>query len=126
MAEVLVTVEEEDADPAERERLAGLLQSELAQLDVDRVRPATGGAAAPPGSRGMDVAAVGALVVSLTPTAALVRGVLTSVRAWLGRGPGGRSVELTIGTTSVKLTNASEEAQERLIDEFIRAAAAQG
>ena len=125
MAEVLVTVREDDADAAEREELAGRLRSELAQLEVDQVRPATTGTAAPPGSRGMDAAAVGALVVSLTPTVALLRGVVASVRSWLGRGPSGRSVEMTVGSATITLTNASEETQDRLVEEFVRAVAEQ-
>ena len=125
MAELLVTVREDDADAAEREELAGRLRSELARLEVDEVRPATTGTAAPPGTRGMDVVAVGALVVSLTPTLELLRGVVTSVRSWLGRGPTARSVEMTVGSATIKLTNASEETQDRLVEEFLHTVAEQ-
>lgn len=122
MAEMLVSVQEDDAGTGDMEQLSGLLREELLQLDVEQVRPAPGGAA-PPGSRGIDAAAVGALLVTLTPTVELLRAVLGTVSAWLGRSRTARSVELTVGETTLKLTSASQQEQDRLVDEFLRAAA---
>jgi hypothetical protein len=123
MGEMLVAVQEEDVDDGELDRLAAMLRNELLGLDVDEVRRAASGQPAPPGTRGVDVAAVGALVVSLAPTAELLSRVLSTVRAWLQRGPSGRVVEIAIGDATLKITNASESDQSRLIDEFVHAAA---
>jgi hypothetical protein len=123
MGEMLVAVQEEDADNGELDRLAAMLRNELLGLDVDDVRRAPSGQPPPPGTRGVDVAAVGALVVSLAPTAEMLSRVLSTVRAWLRRGPSGRVVEIAIGEATLKITNASESEQSRLIDEFVHAAA---
>lgn len=122
MAEILVSVREADTDAGGTEQLSGLLREELLALDVEQVRPVTGGAA-PPGSRGVDVAAVGALLVTLTPTVELLRAVIGTVSAWLGRSRAARTVELTVGETTLKLTSASQDQQDRLVEEFLRAAA---
>jgi hypothetical protein len=123
MAEVLVAVHEEDAGSAEIDRLVSLLRAELLQLEVDDVRPARSDEPAPAGSRGVDVAAVGALIVSVKPGIELLGTLVRTVRSWLQRGPSGRSVELTVGEVTIKLTNTSESAQESLIEEFARAVA---
>ncbi|HEX2412654.1 MAG TPA: hypothetical protein VHJ39_15915 [Solirubrobacteraceae bacterium] len=79
---------EPDADAAELEHATSQLREELRELDLERVdRPTE---PAPPGSRGLDVAALGTLIVGA------------------GRG--------AIGPV---LTNASREDQRRLVESFV-------
>jgi hypothetical protein len=102
-----------DVDDDELDRLARQLRDQLLELDVEDVQPLHEGAA-PPGSKAVDPAAVGALVVTLAPTA--IQSVLGLLQSWLhGRPAAG--VKVTLGRDSLELTNATA-AQ---IDELTRA-----
>ena len=121
-ADLTVVVHDADADPDALDALAGGLREELLALDVDDVDRARAGAP-PPGARGLDVAALGALVVSLQASTALLDQVVGTIRGWLRRGGPGRSVEITVGDATIKLDGATDAQQERLVREFVRAVA---
>jgi Effector Associated Constant Component 1 len=118
-AEMVLKIDEEDADEQRREDLARSLRDELLYLDVDDVRPVRDGEP-PPGSRGIDVAQVGALVVSFDGAMHAVATVVATIKSWLGSAHAERSVELTVGDKTLKLSSASKEQQEQLIQEFMR------
>jgi hypothetical protein len=109
-------------DGADLERigaLAGYLRAELLQLDVEDVRPLPAGEA-PPGSRAFEVAAVGALLVSLGKSADGLRAVVGAVRVWLARGDGvRRTVRLELGGDVLELSEATAADQQRLIEVFV-------
>jgi hypothetical protein len=67
------------------------------------------------------VAAIGALAVSLHPTATLLMSLVQTVRGWLTRSGGKRTVRLEIGGDVLELTGTTSAVQERLVDEWIRA-----
>ena len=122
--QVLVRVQESGADAERLAELADNLRTELLALDIDDVRPMRDGAA-PPGSRGLDVAAVGALLASLNGSTAALGDLVRTVRSWLGRGgTAPRTVELTVGDKKLRVTNASGEQQDRLVEAFIAAVTA--
>jgi len=116
---LMVSVDEGGADSERMEQLALALRRELLQLDVEDVEPVRAGPA-PEGTRAIDVAAVGALLVTLTSSAAALTGVVNTIRGWLAQGSRGRTVELSIGDNTLKLAGASDEQQEQLIREFLR------
>jgi hypothetical protein len=118
-AEMVLKIDEEDADEQRRDDLARSLRDELLYLDVDDVRAVRDGEP-PPGSRGIDVAQVGALVVSFDGAIHAVATVVATIRSWLGSTHAERSVELTVGDKTLKLSSASKEQQEQLIQEFMR------
>jgi len=118
--QLLVTVTEPGVESAQVEELSLALRDELLALDVQDVRAVSGGAA-PPGTRGIDVAAVGALLVTLQSATSLVEKLVRTISGWLAPGPPGRSVEVSIGDKVLKLSGASAEDQRRLIDEFVQA-----
>jgi hypothetical protein len=122
--QVLLKVEESGAGAERLADLAQALRGELLALDVDDVRPVRDGAP-PSGSRGIDVAAAGALVASLSGSVEALGPLLRTVREWLGRGAKAapRTVELTIGDKTLRVTNASDAQQDRLIEAFISAVA---
>lgn len=93
------------------------LRRELLELDVDAVDvpPA---ASAPPGSRGADAAALGALVVTVGQSQ-LLPAVLATVRSWLTASRQ-RSVKLEIGGDVLELSRVSQDEQRRLTDEWLR------
>ncbi len=116
---LLIRVEEPDAGEERLAELALALREELLVLDVEDVSSVRRGPA-PAGTRGLDVATVGELLVSVKLTGEILRAVVTTVRGWLARGGGGgRGVTLTIGDRTLQLNSASPEQQERLIEAFL-------
>ena len=106
-----------DADAAEVDELRRGLRARLLELDVDSVEtPRTG--PAPPGTRGVDLVAAGALIVSLSKSTTLLKMVVDVVQSWAASRPA-RSVELTVGGNSIKVTGIASDEQRRLIELFI-------
>jgi hypothetical protein len=122
-AMVLVTIEESGADDERLDELTSVLSAELLSADVDDVARVSAGDA-PPGARAVDLAAIGALLVTLQTSIAAVDRMVAAVRSWLGRGSTERSAELVVGDVTLRLTGSSSDQQDRLIEEFVRAVAA--
>lgn len=123
-SEVRVRLSEDGADAERLASLTGFLRQDLLQLDVQDVTALRTGEP-PPGARGIDVAAVGGLLVSLSGSAEALRAVVAAVRKWLTRGEGvRRTVRLEIDGDVLELSEASAADQDRLIDVFIRRHAA--
>ena len=117
---VRLTLVEEGADAERLDQVTGFLRRELLDLDVDAVTPLPSGAA-PPGARGFDVATVGGLLVTVGQSTQALQTILTTVRAWLGRGGAvRRSVRVEIGGDVLELADASTEDQDKLVDLFLR------
>lgn len=123
--EVRLEISEDGADAERLDELIGFLRQELLHLDVEDVTPLRTGEA-PPGTRGLELAAVGGLLVSLGSAADGLRAVVLAVRRWLGRGgETRRTVRLEIGGDSLELSGATSADQQRLIDLFISRHAAE-
>jgi hypothetical protein len=103
------------ADAVELDEATLQLRGELLELDVDNVERPAGGPP-PPGTRGVESAIVGTLVV--TATREVVGAVIRVVAGWLGRSSG-RSVKLEIDGDSIEVTDPSAEDQRRLIAAFL-------
>jgi hypothetical protein len=117
--QVRVMLSEDDADAEQIEALAGLLRADLLQLEVDDVTSLRTGEA-PPGSRGVDVAAVGGLLVTLGQSAHGLATVIGAIRAWLARGQGPRrTVRIEIGGDVLELSEASLADQDQLVSLFV-------
>lgn len=118
--QMTIAIRDENADPARLDELSAALRHELLDLGVDDVERVTAGDA-PPGTRGPELAAVGALLVVFQESLPLITGMVGLIRTWLGSARGARAVELTIGDHTLKIDSASPEQQDRLIDEFVAA-----
>jgi hypothetical protein len=120
---MLVEIFDAQVDLEELDQLTRSLRRELLELDVDSVEQATAGPA-PDGTRGLEVAAVGALLVKAQASAELLGKLVGLVRGWL-RGARGesRTLRLTIDGQSIELIQATDAQQQQLVDEFIRAVA---
>jgi hypothetical protein len=92
------------------------LRRELLDLDVEAVEVPSAGEA-PPGSRAVDVAALGALLVHLADPD-LLAGVVATVRSWLS-GSSRRSIKLELGGDVLELKGVSSQEQRRLTDEWL-------
>jgi hypothetical protein len=110
-----------DADPAELDAMTRALRAEILEVDeVDRVDQASAGPA-PDGSKGLDVAAIGALVVGLAPGVQAVAKVFEVVRGWLAnRSPSTPPLQMTIGDKSITVV-ADEKQREELVAAFLAA-----
>ena len=105
-----------DGDADEVAQATLQLRRELLDLDVDAVE-AVGAGEPPPGSRAVDVAALGALMVNLADPQ-LLAAVVATVRSWLV-GSSRRSIKLQLGGDALELTGVSSSEQRRLADEWL-------
>jgi hypothetical protein len=124
VAEVDVSVAEEGADAEHLEELARALREEILTLDVESVVPRSAGEA-PPGTRAVDAAAVGALVVSVPPALEAMARLVTTVVDWLRRGGTERTVRLKIGNDELELSGVSSATQQQLATDWIRSHASE-
>jgi hypothetical protein len=104
------------ADDEERAVLALRLREDLADLDVESVRLASGGEPGP-GAKSGDAVAWGTLLVGIVSSGALTA-LVNTVNAWVARQRGG-SVRVRIGEDELVLTGASSEDQRRVIDDWL-------
>ena len=94
------------------------LRRELLDLDVDAVELVPAGEQPPPGTRAVELAALGALVVTVAQSQ-LLTSVVAAVRSWLA-GAQRRSIRLELGGDVLELTGVSSDQQRRLTDEWLR------
>ena len=109
----------DDDDAREIDELTSKLRRELIRTDVDSVeRPVVG--EAPPGAKAADVVALGTLVVGMAKSAGVIKGLIDSVKDWLGRQrEPERTVKLAIDGDTLEVTGVSSTEQERLIAAWI-------
>ena len=106
-----------DADAEEVDAATADLLRELRELDVESVERPSGGPA-PAGSRAVELAALGALVIKLGGAAV---GPLAHVlQAWLAR-RSERTIKLTLGTDTLEISGGSAQYQRELIEMFLAA-----
>lgn len=118
-ATLRIELGEEGADPERLDTLSSYLRDELRELDVEDVTALPAGPP-PPGSRAIDVAAIGGLLVALGPSVQAIKPVVAAVIRWLGRGGGTRrTVRMEIGGETLELADASAADQARLVDMFV-------
>jgi len=108
---------DDDLSPMEFDELTAALQRELLQLDVDAVDRVSAGPA-PDGSRGVDLAALGALLVQVGQAAPVLGQVVNVIQAWASRSPK-RSAKLTIGGDTLELGGLSERDQRLVIRDWM-------
>jgi hypothetical protein len=106
-----------EADSEEVAEAALQLRRELLDLDVDAVEVQAGGEP-PPGTRAVELAALGALAVTISQSE-LLSSVMATVRWWLAGAPQ-RSIKLDLGGDTLELTGVSSKEQQRLTDEWLR------
>jgi len=106
-----------DTDDQELAELAFRLRGELLDLDVETVEPAAAGQALAD-AKGIDLLAIGALIVRFALCPDVLRSVVSGVRSWAGR-QRVCSVKLTLDGDSLEITGPRSAAQERLVDLWI-------
>jgi PAS domain-containing protein len=94
------------------------LGDELAELDVDEVVPVAAGEI-PEGAKGVELLALGALVVKLAGSARALRQVVDAIRDWVGR-TDGRTVRMAVDGDVLEVTGASSTDVKQLIDAWVQ------
>ena len=115
---VKLVVDPDDGDRERADEDVRFLMSDLARLDVEAIERISAGAA-PAGTKAGGAVELGALLVAVGGSGAVLPMVVGLVRDWLGR-RGTGSVKLTIGDDSLELTGVSGKDQRRVLDEFLR------
>jgi hypothetical protein len=106
-----------DADAEEVAEATLQLRRELLDLDVEAVELPRAGEP-PPGTRAVELAALGALVVTVGQSP-LLGPVVAAVRSWLAGSPQ-RSIKLELDGDALELTGMSSKEQRQLVDEWLR------
>lgn len=106
-----------DRDADELSELTQRLREELLQLDVDSVAVA-GAGEEPAGAKGAELLALGGLVLRFALDPELLKAVVSTTVAWLGR-QDARSVKVTLDGDTLEVTGISSERQDQLIDQWV-------
>jgi hypothetical protein len=105
-----------DSEPEEIDEAARQLRRDLLDIDVRDVTTPQAGEA-PPGSRAVGLAALGALLVNIADSQFL-GAVVAAARSWLAASSR-RSIKLQLDGDVLELTGVSSSEQRRLTDEWL-------
>jgi hypothetical protein len=111
---VLQVLPTADSDTEELVDLAGQLRAELLDMDAVSVSPLAA-QAAPDGAKGLGTLA-GWLTAQFGTLDGL-RAMVSAVRSWTSRT--GRTVEISMGGDVLKVTAATSQQQEKIIDAWL-------
>ena len=106
-----------DYDAEELLELTRRLSGELLELDVDAVGLGAHGKA-PDGAKGAELLAFGGLSIQLALNSPVLKSVVDTTVAWLGRQQG-RSVKLTIDGDTLDVSGVSSDEQRRLVEQWV-------
>jgi hypothetical protein len=116
--EVRVTLSDGGLDDDTVAEQAAMLCQELAQLDVDEVGSVAEGVA-PPGTKGIELLALGGLFVKFARSHKILSQVVDSVRDWLTRNEA-ESVRMTIDGDVLEITGATTDERRVLIESWVQ------
>lgn len=108
---------DDDVSPLEMEELTAAIRRELLQLDVQSVDRVSGGPA-PEGAKGVELAALGALIVNLGKAMPVLGQVIDVIQAWAARSPN-RTVKLTLEGDTLELGGMSETQQRQVVKDWM-------
>lgn len=110
-----------DHDAEELFELTQGLRGELLALDVDAVGLGAHGEArgeVPDGAKGAELLAFGGLAIQFALKSPILRSVVDTTVAWLGRQQA-RSVKLTLDGDTLEVTGVSSQEQSQLVEQWV-------
>ena len=120
--EILVELVGDEADAEAIDKMTVLLADEINHVDeVESVEALAG--EAPGGTKAVEFAAIGALVVAAAPTVEAVGRIARVVREWFSRRPDSApttTLKMTVGDKSIEFS-ATAEQHEQAFAEFLAA-----
>jgi hypothetical protein len=120
-----VLLSDEEAPARRLDELANHLRRELLLLDVRDVVPLPAGKA-PPGARGVGMAEIGALLVSLSQSTTALLTVIETVRAWRARSRERPTIKLVIDGDVLEISETSSDQAARAFELFVSRHSANG
>lgn len=108
-----------DGDRGYAEEQLQYLLAELSHLDLASIDRAPSPLPAPPGARSSNTLELGALVIGLGGSGALLPVLVGLVQDWLNRRRSG-TIRLKIGDDEIELSTSSDEMRQRALEEFLR------
>src|SRR4051812_3396864 len=106
-----------EADDESLAQSVGALVEELSNLDIADIQQATAGKA-PPGSKGVELLALGALVVKLARSRAVLGQLVATVHDWLTRNDAD-SVRIELDGDVLEIKGVTAEDKKALIDNWL-------
>lgn len=110
-----VRIDEQDADAEAIEELTSNLRTEIRALDAEAER--AGGGEAPPGTRAVELIALGTLIVTLAQSDVLAA-VINAVSTWAGRNLR-RTVRIELDGDVLEMTGHGAADQKRLTEAWL-------
>jgi hypothetical protein len=107
----------DEVSPLELENLTAAVRRELLQLDVQSVERVSAGPA-PEGAKGIELAALGALIVNMSKATPVLGQVIEVIQAWAARSPN-RTVKLTLDGDSLDVGGMSESEQRQVVKDWM-------
>ena len=118
--ELQILLAEEEAEAERVAELTGYLREELLELDVDDVATLPG-EEAPPGARAVEVAQIGALLVTLGSSTNALNQVITVIRSWMGRHHHTHpSLRLQMGDDVLEIHKATDDQITEAFEMFLQ------
>jgi hypothetical protein len=107
----------DNAQAAELDRITANLRRDLLLLNVDDVYRLREGPP-PPGTRGVELVALGSLIVAVGKVAGALSSVVRALQAWVCHKPE-RRVRLEVDGDVLELSGATAEQQQQLVSEWL-------
>jgi hypothetical protein len=119
MDQLMIVIDGHAMSVGELDEATRSLRRELLELPVRDVVdvPAR---AAPAGARVIDAAVIGAVIVLVNSSVALLTSLVTAVRAWRRNTIPDSTIRLRFGDDEIELSGVSDEVQARLLDDWAR------
>jgi hypothetical protein len=117
---ILAFPDDGEASAEERDTRARQLRREMLDLDVDAIEYAHGDAP-PSGSKAVDVAEVGTLIVAIANSASAILGLVNALHAWRQRNRR-HDVLVTLNGELLQVSGLSSTAQQELTKEWLERA----
>jgi hypothetical protein len=116
--DVIVQLESAEATDDATFELTEQLRQEVLQLPIEQAMHQAAGPA-PAGSRGIDAAALGEIVVTLGTAAGGLTALVQTARRWLATASGVRKIRMELDGDVLEMSGADSEEQKRLINSWI-------
>jgi hypothetical protein len=119
MDQFMIVIDGQQMSVGELDEAARSLRRELLELPVHDVVDVPAGAA-PAGARVIDAAVIGAVLVLVNSSVALLASLVTAVRAWRRNTIPDSTIRLRFGDDEIELSGVSDDVQARLLDDWAR------
>jgi hypothetical protein len=119
MDQLMIVIDGQQMSVGELDEAARSLRRELLELPVHDVVDVPAGAA-PAGARVIDAAVIGAVLVLVNSSVALLASLVTAVRAWRRNTIPDSTIRLRFGDDEIELSGVSDDVQARLLDDWAR------